>query len=85
MFTGASRSLANAYVLILVRAVRRELTLCEHRAGDPAMVKPVFTPDSQKACFVCQRIGTESRPSIRCTSRVLSGRRLLRSRNKRRA
>ena len=57
VFTGASRSLANAYVLILVRAVRRELTLCEHRASDPAMVRPVFTPDSQSILFVSDRHG----------------------------
>jgi len=57
VFTGASRSLANAYVLILVRAVRRELTLCEHHASDPAMVKPVFTPDSQNILFVSDRHG----------------------------
>jgi Tol biopolymer transport system component len=57
VFTGASRSLANAYVLILLRAVRRELTLCEHRASDPAMVKPVFTPDSQNVLFVSDRHG----------------------------
>ena len=57
VFTGASRSLANAYVLILLRAVRRELTLCEHRASDPAIVKPVFTPDSQNVLFVSDRHG----------------------------
>ncbi len=57
VFTGASRSLANAYVLILLRSVRRELTLCEHRASDPAMVRPVFTPDSQNVLFVSDRHG----------------------------
>lgn len=57
VFTGASRSLANAYVLILARAVRRELTLCEHHASDPAMVRPVFTPDSQSILFVSDRHG----------------------------
>lgn len=57
VFTGASRSLATEYVLILVRAVRRELTLCEHRASDPAMVKPRFTPDSQNILFVSDRHG----------------------------
>lgn len=57
VFTGASRSRATAYVLILVRAVRRELTLCEHRASDPAMVRPVFSPDSQTIVFVSDRHG----------------------------
>ena len=57
VFTGASRSRATAYVLILLRVVRRELTLCEHRASDPAMVKPVFAPDSQSILFVSDRHG----------------------------
>jgi len=57
VFTGASRSRATAYVLILLRVVRRELTLCEHRASDPAMVKPVFSPDSQSIVFMSDRHG----------------------------
>jgi oligogalacturonide lyase len=57
VFTGASRSRATAYVLILLRVARRELTLCEHRASDPAMVKPVFAPDSQSVLFVSDRHG----------------------------
>jgi len=57
VFTGASRSRAAAYVLILLRVARRELTLCEHRASDPAMVNPVFTPDSQSILFVSDRHG----------------------------
>jgi oligogalacturonide lyase len=57
VFTGASRSRATAYVLILLRVARRELTLCEHRASDPAMVKPVFSPDSQSITFTSDRHG----------------------------
>jgi len=57
VFTGASRSRATAYVLILLRVARRELTLCEHRASDPAMVKPIFSPDSQSVLFVSDRHG----------------------------
>jgi oligogalacturonide lyase len=57
VFTGASRSRASAYVLILLRVARRELTLCEHRASDPAMVQPVFSPDSQSILFVSDRHG----------------------------
>jgi len=57
VFTGASRSRASAYVLILLRVARRELTLCEHRASDPAMVQPVFSPDSQNILFVSDRHG----------------------------
>jgi oligogalacturonide lyase len=57
VFAGASRSRASAYVLILLRVARRELTLCEHRASDPAMVHPVFSPDSQNVLFVSDRHG----------------------------
>ncbi len=57
VFTGASRSRASAYVLILLRIARREMTLCEHRASDPAMVRPVFSPDSQSVLFVSDRHG----------------------------
>jgi oligogalacturonide lyase len=57
VFTGASRSVASAYVLILLRVTRRELTLCEHRASDPRMVQPVFSPDSRNILFVSDRHG----------------------------
>jgi oligogalacturonide lyase len=57
VFVGASRSKASAYVLLLVRAVRRELALCEHRASDPSMVSPLFSPDSQSVFFVSDRHG----------------------------
>jgi oligogalacturonide lyase len=65
VFTGASRSRATAYVLILLRVARRELTLCEHRASDPAMVKPVFTPDSQNVLFVSDRHGKSALYQVR--------------------
>jgi oligogalacturonide lyase len=57
VFAGASRSKANAYVILLLRVTRRELTLCEHRASDPLMVSPVFSPDSQSVFFVSDRHG----------------------------
>jgi Tol biopolymer transport system component len=57
VFTGASRSVASAYVLILLRVARRELTLCEHHASDPRMVQPVFSPDSKSVLFVSDRHG----------------------------
>jgi oligogalacturonide lyase len=57
VFTGASRSKASAYVLILLRIARRELTLCEHRASDPSMVRPIFSPESQSVLFVSDRHG----------------------------
>jgi len=57
VFTGASRGKASAYVLILLRVTRRELTLCEHRASDARMVSPIFPPDSQSVFFVSDRHG----------------------------
>lgn len=57
VFAGASRSKATAYVLLLLRVTRRELTLCEHRASDPRIVSPVFSPDSQSVFFVSDRHG----------------------------
>jgi oligogalacturonide lyase len=57
VFTGASRGKASAYVLILLRVTRRELTLCEHRASDARMVSPVFPHDSQSVYFVSDRHG----------------------------
>ena len=57
VFTGASRSLASSYVIILLRVTRRELTLCEHHASDPQMVQPVFSPDSRSVLFVSDRHG----------------------------
>jgi oligogalacturonide lyase len=65
VFTGASRSRATAYVLILLRVARRELTLCEHRASDPAMVRPVFSPDSQSVLFVSDRHGKPALYQVR--------------------
>ncbi len=57
VFVGASRSLASPYLLLLVRSVRRELTLCEHRCSDARLVNPVFSPDSQSVFFVSDRNG----------------------------
>jgi oligogalacturonide lyase len=57
VFAGSSRSKASAYVLILLRVTKRELTLCEHRASDPSMVAPIFSPDSQYIHFVSDRHG----------------------------
>lgn len=57
VFAAASRSVASPYVLIMLRAARRELTLCEHHASDAAMVNPVFTPDSKTVLFVSDRHG----------------------------
>jgi oligogalacturonide lyase len=57
VFIGASGSKASPHVLLLVRAVKRELILCEHRASDPKMVSPVFSPNSQSIFFVSDQHG----------------------------
>jgi len=57
VFIGASGSKASPYVLLLVRSVKRELTLCEHRASDPRMVAPIFSPNSQRVFFQSDRDG----------------------------
>jgi oligogalacturonide lyase len=64
VFAGASGSKASPYVLLLVRTVKRELTLCEHRASDPAMVAPVFSPNSQRVFFGSDRHGKPAIYSI---------------------
>jgi oligogalacturonide lyase len=57
VFAGASKSKASAYIIILLRVTKRELTLCEHRASDPSIVSVVFSPDSQSIIFVTDRHG----------------------------
>jgi oligogalacturonide lyase len=51
VFIGASANRASPHILLLHRASKRELTLCEHRASNPAAVCPVFSPDSQQVYF----------------------------------
>jgi len=57
VFVGASGSKASPHVLLLVRAVRREFTLCEHRASNPSAVSPIFSPNSQSVFFVSDQHG----------------------------
>ncbi len=57
VFVGASGSKASPHVLLLLRSVKRELTVCEHRASDPRMVSPVFSPNSQRILFVSDQHG----------------------------
>lgn len=57
VFVGASGSKASPYVLLLVRSVKRELTLCEHHSSDPAGVNPLFSPNSQRIFFQSDRDG----------------------------
>lgn len=57
VFVGASRSVAAPYVLILVRSVKRELTVCEHKSSAPELVSPVWSPTSQRIYFQSDRHG----------------------------
>jgi oligogalacturonide lyase len=57
VLVGASGSKASPYVLLLVRAARRELTLCEHKASDPRLVTPIFSPNSQRVFFQSDKDG----------------------------
>jgi len=57
VYVGASGSKASPYLLLLIRAARRELALAEHRASDPSLVTPVFAPNSQFVVFVSDRHG----------------------------
>ena len=57
VFVGASRSKAQPNVILLLREVRREFTLCEHRASNPAAVVPVFSPDSRRVYFQSDHYG----------------------------
>ncbi len=57
VLVGASGSKASPYVLLLVRSVKRELTLCEHRASDPSRVTTIFSPNSQRIFFQSDQDG----------------------------
>lgn len=57
VFVAASRSLASPYILVMIRSVRRELTLCEHKSSTPARVAPVFSPTSQRIYFESDKHG----------------------------
>jgi oligogalacturonide lyase len=63
VFVGASSNKASPHVLLLLRSTRRELTVCEHRASDPASVAPLFSADSQRVYFQSDRHG---KPAIYC-------------------
>lgn len=65
VFVGASSSKASPYVLLLVRSVKRELALCEHRCSNASEVAPVFSPNSQRVFFHSDRHGKKAIYSIR--------------------
>ena len=57
VYVGARGSQASPYLLLLIRAAHRELTLAEHRASDASLVTPAFAPNSQFVVFVSDRHG----------------------------
>jgi oligogalacturonide lyase len=57
VFVGASRSQAQPHVVLMLRAAHREMTLCEHRSSRPELVRPVFSPNSQRVYFQSDRHG----------------------------
>jgi len=57
VFVGSSANKASPAVLLLLRSVRRELTLCEHRASNPSLVTPRFSPNSQTVLFQSDKHG----------------------------
>ncbi len=57
IFVGASANRASPHVLLVDRNTRRELTLAEHRASDPASVAPIFSFSSQLVYFHTDREG----------------------------
>ncbi len=63
VFVGASANASSPTVLILLRLTRRELTFCEHKASQPALAAPRFSPDSQRIFFQSDRDG---KPAIYC-------------------
>ena len=65
VFAGASGSKASPYILLLVRSVKRELALCEHRANDATQVAPIFSPNSQRVFFHSDRHGKTAIYSVR--------------------
>lgn len=57
VFLGASRSKASPNILLLLRATKREFTLCEHKCSNPALSAPTFSANSQKVLFQSDRHG----------------------------
>ena len=64
VFVGASGSLASPHILLLLRATRREFTLCEHKTSVPADSWPAFSPNSQRIVFETDRQGNPAIFSI---------------------
>jgi len=57
VFLGASSSVASPHLLVLLRSVKRELTICEHRCSDARVTRAVFSPNSSRVAFQTDRHG----------------------------
>ncbi len=57
VFVGASSSIAQPLLLLLLRVTRREFSLMEHHSTIPAAVNPFFSRDSQTLYFESDRLG----------------------------
>jgi oligogalacturonide lyase len=63
VFVAASRSAASPVILIMLRRTQEERVLCEHKASQPEMTAPRFSPDAQRIYFQSDR---EGRSAIYC-------------------
>ncbi|HEU0121329.1 MAG TPA: hypothetical protein VFQ91_12445 [Bryobacteraceae bacterium] len=57
VFLGASLSVASPHILLLLRSVKRELTICEHRCSDARLTRAVFAANSSRIAFQTDRHG----------------------------
>jgi oligogalacturonide lyase len=64
VFAGVSGSKAAPYVLLLLRNVRRELTVAEHKASDTSRAVVLFAPNSQRIFYHTDREGRSAIYSV---------------------
>lgn len=64
VFVGASRSKAQPNIMLLLRDLNRELTLCEHHASRPETVTPQFSPNSQRVYYQSDHEGKSAIYSV---------------------
>lgn len=64
VFAGISGSKAGPYVLLLLRAAKRELTVAEHKASDTSRAVVLFSPNSQRIYYHTDREGKSAIYSV---------------------
>ena len=57
VFAGLSRSIGAPYVLLLIRAASREMTVAEHKASDASKAAVLFSANSQRLYYHTDREG----------------------------